>query len=349
MIKLAIIGTGGMAHAHARKFKEIKSCKIVAVCDIVKQRAAAFAKEFDLNPKTVFTDIAEMFDSVAIDAVTNVTSDAYHAPISLKCIAAGKHILCEKPLATNHADARKMTAAAQRKGVINMVNLSYRDSSAIQKAHQLVAQGTIGRIMHFDASYLQSWLSSKCWGDWKTEEQWLWRLSSKHGSKGVLGDVGVHILDFATFAAGDAERVNCRLKTFEKAPRNRIGKYKLDANDSAIITLELAGGALGTVHTTRWATGYKNCLQLRIFGEKGALRIDLDKSYTELEICKGRDIDKAAWKIVKCPKTPNIYQRFISSIKTGRNDQPDFKRGAQVQKMLDACFKSDQTGKTVKL
>ena len=332
---------------HTERFRAVRGSKLVAVCDVVRERAKAFAEKHSIARAAVFTDVDEMLATVDIDAVSNVTSDAFHVPISLKCIAAGKHVLCEKPLAVNYPDARKVVVAAKRMGVINMVNFSYRDSFVIQKAHKLIADGAIGRVIHFEASYLQSWLSCQCWGDWKTSDALLWRLSSKHGSKGVLGDIGVHLLDFVTFPVGDAKSVNCRLKTFSKTPGNRIGKYKLDANDSAVITMELVDGGVGTVHTTRWATGYINTLKLRIFGDEGAIGIDLDKSYSELEICCGRNVDMAKWKTVKCGITPNIYQRFVTSIKTSQNDQPDFTRGAKIQRIMDACFESDLSGKTI--
>ena len=125
------------------------------------KRAEAFAEKHGIDKAAVFTDVDEMLGAVDIDAVSNVTSDAFHMPISLRCIAAGKHVFCEKPLAVNYPDARRMAVAAKRKGVINMVNLSYRDASAIQKAQKLIADGVIGKVMHFEASYLQSWLLSK--------------------------------------------------------------------------------------------------------------------------------------------------------------------------------------------
>jgi predicted dehydrogenase len=203
--------------------------------------------------------------------------------------------------------------------------------------------------MHVEASYLQSWLASKVWGDWRTAQGFLWRLSTQHGSGGVLGDIGVHILDFATYAAGDVKTINCQLKTFHKAEGNKVGEYPLDANDSAVITVELVGGAIGTIHTSRWATGHANSLRLRVFGDKGALAIDLDQSYDELQVCLGEDVDKVKWKTVQCAKTPDNYQRFTESIRSGVNDQPDFARGALVQKMLDACFESDREHKVVQL
>lgn len=347
MIRLAIVGTGGMANAHADSFKSIRGCRLTAVCDIVPERAKAFAEKHAVP--AWYDDFGALLKAETVDAVSIVSNDVSHHPLALQAIAAGKHVLCEKPLALNYPDAREMARAAARRKVINMVNLSYRRSSALERAADLVRSGAIGRVMHFEASYLQSWLSSRVWGDWRTSSAWLWRLSTRHGSGGVLGDIGVHILDFATYPVGPLKSVNCRLKAFPKAPGNRIGKYRLDANDSAVMTVEAANGALGVIHTTRWATGHQNSLLLRIFGEQGALRIDLDKAWDQLEICRGPDVDKAVWRTVKCGTVPTLYQRFIRSIQTGKNDQPDFARGAEVQKLLDAGFKSDRTGRPVRV
>jgi len=339
MIKIAIVGTGGMANSHARAYQGIPGCKLVAAVDVVRAKARSFAKRHDIP--AVYTDVEEMLDEVAVDAISNVTSDGAHCPVSLAAIRRGKHVLCEKPLAVDYPEARKMAAAAKRKGVINMVNLSYRNSPAIHRARALVDAGEIGRVMHMEASYLQSWLSAAYWGDWKKGSAWLWRLSKAHGSLGVLGDIGVHILDFASYAAGDIKRVDCRLKTFSDVKGSKYRGYTLDACDSAVIGVELEGGALGTIHTSRWATGHANSLLLRIYGDKGAIVVDLDRSYNELQICRGKDIHKLKWRTMRCPKTPDIYHRFIKSIKTGSNDQPDFARGAAIQKVMDACVASD--------
>lgn len=348
IIRLAIVGAGGMANAHAEAFRKISGVVLAAVCDVDAQRAQEFAAKHG-GTAAVFTDLGKLLREADVDAVSNVTPDKLHAPLSLQVIAAGKHILCEKPLATNHADATRMARAAQKAGVINMVNLSYRNAPALQKAAQLVQAGKLGEIVHVEASYRQSWLSSKVWGDWKTTPAWLWRLSTKHGSHGVLGDVGVHILDFASFPVGPVRSIQSRLKTFTALKGKRVGEYPLDANDSAIMQVEFANGALGVIHTTRWATGHANSLYLHIHGTKGALRIDLDRSMDELEVCLGADIHKAAWKTLKAPKTTNIYQRFITAIRSNTPGTPDFVRGAEVQKLLDACIKSNHLGKAVKI
>jgi predicted dehydrogenase len=347
MIKLGIVGTGNMARWHAQSFKGMRGVRLVGACDVVEEKANEFAKTFDIP--AAYTDFDRMLAEVEMDAITNVTPDAFHAPVSLKAIRKGLHVLCEKPLAVNYPDARKMATAAKRKGVINMVNLSYRNSSAIHRAHKLVQQGAIGEVKHVEAGYLQGWLGTMDVRQvGKTHPHRLWRLSMGHGSKGVLGDLGVHILDFASYPVGDIKSVNCRLKTFPKVKGDRVGEYVLDANDTAIVTVEFAGGAVGTVHTTRWAVGQGNSIRLRIYGDRGAIVIDLDDSYNELRLCRIKG-GKPEWRTVKCAATPSVMHRFVKSIRTGVNDQPDFARGAAVQKALDACFESDSTGRTVKV
>jgi predicted dehydrogenase len=245
-IKVAIVGTGGIAHAQARSLKAIPGVELTAACDIFPGKAKAFAAEFDIP--CAYEDLDTLLAGEDVDVVTVVTPDASHAETSFKVIAHGKHIMCEKPL--------------------------------------------------------------------------------------------------ATFVAGDLQTINCQLKTFPKIDGDRLGEYGMDANDSAVISVTFTGGSLGTIHTSRWATGHANSLRLRVFGEKASLVVDLDQSYTSLKICQGEDVDKVKWKTLRCGKTPNNFERFIHSIRTCVNDQPDFARGAQVQKWLDASFASDKAGAT---
>jgi predicted dehydrogenase len=345
MIRLAIIGTGGIANHHAQQFAKVPGCKIVAGCDVEPVKAGAFCAKYSIP--NAYSDVDAMLKECKIDAVVIGTPDRFHAPLSIKAIRAGKHVLCEKPLAMNYAEAMTMVKAAKSKRVINMVNLSYRNAPAIHKAHQMIADGELGTIVHVDASYLQSWLVSVQWGDWRTSPALAWRLSKRHGSMGVLGDIGIHLFDFASYAAGAVKGVNAHLKTFTKVKGRKLGEYILDANDTALMQVEFKNGALGMLHVTRWATGHLNTIQLLVCGTKGALRINLDRATDKLDISIGKDLDPAKWKEIKCPATPSIAARFIKSIRTGVNDQPDFQRGAEVQKVLDACFLSNAEGKWV--
>ncbi|MCU0793757.1 MAG: Gfo/Idh/MocA family oxidoreductase [Opitutaceae bacterium] len=348
-IRVAILGTGGMANRHAELYKQIPGVQLVAACDIDRARVEAYAAKHGIPASGVFTDFAKLLRECPCDAVSNVTPDAFHAPLSIQALKAGKHVLCEKPLGLDHAETKRMVAAAKKAGTVAMVNFSYRDWSALQAIAARVHAGEIGELRHVEASYLQTWLTAPIWGEWSTTPAWLWRLSSKHGSKGVLGDVGVHIVDFATYPAGPIKTVFAKLKTFPKAPKNRIGDYVLDANDSAVINVEFANGALGTIHTTRFATGHPNRLALKLHGTKGAFSFDSDLGTTTYRACVGKDAATATWKDVQAKPTPNNHTRFITAIRTGQADQPDFARGSQIQRVLDACFESDASGQPVKI
>ncbi|TIU32430.1 MAG: Gfo/Idh/MocA family oxidoreductase, partial [Mesorhizobium sp.] len=227
--------------------------------------------------------------------------------------------------------------------VVNMVNLTYRNVAALQKARQMVQAGEIGTVRHVEASYLQSWLVSKFWGDWRTDPKWLWRLSRGHGSNGVLGDVGIHILDFASYGASlDIDHVFCRLRAFDKAPDNRIGDYQLDANDSFAMTLDFANGAFGVVHASRWATGHLNELRLRIYGDKGGIEVVHNLDGSMLKACVGENVENAKWDVLDAGTVPTNYQRFVEAVKSGVQTEPNFRHAAGLQKVLDLSVVSDE-------
>ncbi|MGA0332692.1 MAG: Gfo/Idh/MocA family protein [Kiritimatiellia bacterium] len=346
MIRIAIVGTGGMAHAHAQRFSDLPGCQVVAGVDIVESNLQRFCERFDISH--AFSSVKELLDWGEFDAAAVVTNDSAHVPCSLPLVKAGKHVLCEKPIAPTAGEGKRLVTAAEKAGVAHMIHFSYRNAPVLHHAQKLVASGKLGALRHLEANYLQTWLTSPVWGEWRSTPAWLWRLSSAHGSKGALGDIGVHIVDLATFVANEpVKSVNCRLQTYDKAPGNRIGEYTLDANDSAFLRIELADGCVGTINASRWATGQINSLKLNLYGEKGALRIDLDKSDEELEVCLGADVKKGQFKTVKVRPTPNMQARFLRAIRTGKNDASDFRRGWEVQRVLDAAFRSDAQSKTI--
>ena len=339
MRRLLLLGTGGIAGQHMEEFGKVPECGIVACADALPGRAAAYAEK---------NDIAHAFDGLEaalawgdFDAAINATPDGVHKETTLMLLAAGKHVFCEKPLAPNHADALEMTEAAERAGLVNMVNLTYRNSPALQRARQMVESGELGELRHVEASYRQSGLVGKAWGDWRTTDQWLWRLSSDHGSTGVLGDVGIHILDFATYGAvDDIASLNADLVTFPKAPGDQIGKYRLDANDSVAMTARFASGALATILATRYATGHLNDLELKLHGTKGALWVRTDGRTSSLKGCFGKDIDTVAWSDIALPEIKRNARRFVDALLSGINGDPSFRRAADMQKLIDAAFLS---------
>lgn len=345
-VRLLILGTGGMARSHAEAFAAISGVELVAGVDTDPRRLTEFRKRHGIAKGFATLDEAIAWDG--FDAAANVTPDAVHHATTMKLLAAKKHVLCEKPLATSHAEAAEMAAAAAAAGVVNMINLTYRNVAALACAARMVADGKIGAVRHFDASYLQSWLTQPAWGDWRSESQWLWRLSTAHGSNGVLGDIGIHILDFATFIANaQTADLSCRLKTFEKAKGGRIGDYLLDANDSMAMHVGLASGAVGVVHASRFASGHINDLKLQIFGTKGGLDVEFRNHTSRLRACLGADLQTASWQEIACPDVPTNYQTFIAAIRSGTPGSPDFARGAALQKVLDLAVESDRQGSRV--
>jgi predicted dehydrogenase len=350
-IKIGIVGTGGMAGHHAQSFQKIPGVVLASCMDVVPGRAAQFAAKWKIPH--VASKIEELLDEV--DAVSVVTPDRFHSGPSLLALKAGKHLLCEKPLTVTLAEARQVAAAAAKaanRGQIGMVNFSYRRSAAMQKAMQLVAEGRLGKIRHVHSHYLQCWLNTPVWGSWDSPA-FVWRLQTSAGSGGVLGDIGCHILDLTTAVVGEASRVNCTTAVFPKLSNGRSytswkGKA-LDANDTAIVEFKLKDGGLGVMHTTRWAAGRTNQLRLEVHGTKGALCFDLDRSYEELDVCLGSDLKKAKWKTLKLKPAANVWERFIRAIKTKTPDQPDLRRGAEIQATLDACQKSAKSHKWEKI
>jgi predicted dehydrogenase len=332
-----------MANDHAEAYAKMGGVSLVAGVDTDPDRLADFCAKHDIP--NGFASVEEAIAWGAFDAASNVTPDGVHRVTTLPLLAAGKHVLCEKPLAANAADADEMAQAAADAGVVNMVNLTYRNVPALIAAAKMVANGDIGEVRHFEAAYLQSWLTQAAWGDWKTESQWLWRLSTQHGSMGVLGDVGVHILDYATFVAGsDAASLSCRLTTFDKAEGNQIGEYPLDANDSMNMHMQLENGAVGVIHASRFASGHLNDLSLRIYGTKGGLDVRFEGWESRLRACTGDDLEATKWVDVPTPDVPTNYVRFIDAVRNAEQVFPDFRRGAALQAVLDLAVASDADG-----
>jgi predicted dehydrogenase len=340
-MRLLILGTGGMANQHAKHFAAIPGVTLAGGVDVDPGRLDKFRAEHKIERGFGSLDAALEWGD--FDAVANVTPDAIHHPTSIAALKAGKHVFCEKPLATDFAKALEMTEVAEASGLVNMVNLTYRNVAQLQKAREIVLSGQIGAVKHVEASYLQSWLVSKAWGDWRTESQWLWRLSKKHGSNGELGDIGVHILDFASYGSGlDIDHVFARLKTFDKAPGNKIGDYDLDANDSFTMAVDFANGALGVIHATRWATGHFNELRLRVYGEKGGVEVQHRHNGSQLRVVLGADAETATWQEMNVEPVATNYQRFAEAVKTGTTLEPSFRHAANLQKVLDLATVTDR-------
>ena len=343
-MKLGIVGTGNISSRHLDEFQKIENVKIEAVCDTNEKNLNKFLNNNKINNARGYSTLEEMLEKEEnFDGISNTTPDKFHKETTLKILEKGYNVFCEKPLAENYQDAREMAQAALRSKKINMVNFTYRESSAYQELVKIIKSGEIGIPRHVSACYYQSWLASNKWGDWREDDKWLWRLSTKHGSNGALGDTGVHIFDFAVNAVGDIKQIFADLKTYHDKG-NKIKNYVLDANDGFNSLVRFENGAIGTITNSRYATGHANSLILEVFGTKGGLKIELDEErnkWSTLHVCQNENINKMSWETVECSKTPSNYQNFIKSIQINKNIQPDFNQGAKIQKIIDSCIKSN--------
>ncbi|MBD3244053.1 MAG: gfo/Idh/MocA family oxidoreductase [Chitinivibrionales bacterium] len=339
IVRIGIVGTGGMANHHALHYRDLRSVRLVACCDIDRERADAFAAKWEI-PR-VYDSYETMLAEEDLDGISVVTSDAAHPAVSLAAIERGIAVLCEKPLAPTLDEAARMAAAARERGAITAVNLLKRNGAGLQEASQRIARGDIGRVLHVEACYLQSWLTRVAERDVSKP---IWRLTSRLGG-GTLADLGPHAFDLATFLCGDIESVSCTLATYDKGvPGNALGGEPLDADDSFIASVRFTGGALGTIHCSRWASGFNDWEFIRVCGDKGAIEVDFGREAADFAEYGNRyrifTPDHRSWTSVCCKPSPSTYCRFVRAIKTGEPPQADFDTGLRVQAYLHACRES---------
>ncbi|MFI0539397.1 Gfo/Idh/MocA family protein [Streptomyces sp. WSLK1-3] len=293
-----------------------------------------------------------------------------HAEIAIAALEAGKHVLCEKPLANSVAEAQAMVAAAEaarERGQLAMVGFNYRRVPALTFARRLIADGRLGTLRHVRVVYLQDWLVDP-------EFPLTWRLEREHAGSGALGDLGAHIVDLAQYLAGEVlVGVSAQMETFVKErPRldgassgltasggTRRGPVTVD--DAAVFTGRLASGALATFEATRMASGRKNALRLEVNGEHGSLAFDLER-LNELSFHDHREPAATAGFrriVVTEPDHPYLdawwppghglgYEHtfvhqardLVESIATGTELLPTFADGLQVQRVLAAVEES---------
>ncbi|MFG2640028.1 Gfo/Idh/MocA family protein [Streptomyces sp. NPDC048370] len=339
----------------------------VAGRDPVAVRAAA-AKHGWAAAETDWRALVARDDVQLVDVCTPGDS---HAEIAVAALEAGKHVLCEKPLANSVAEAEAMVAAAEAaaaRGQVAMVGFNYRRVPAIAYARRLVAEGRLGALRHVRVTYLQDWLVDPGF-------PLTWRLERAHAGSGALGDLGAHAVDLAQYLAGELlVGVSALTETFVRerpllagvsaglsgaATGGAYGAVTVD--DAALFTGRLASGALASFEATRMAAGRKNALRLEINGEKGSLAFDLER-LNELSFHDHTEPAAAAGFrriLVTEPDHPYLegwwppghalgYEHtfvhqardLVLAVATGTGPAPSFADGLQVQRVLAAVEES---------
>ncbi|MCM3502188.1 Gfo/Idh/MocA family oxidoreductase [Microbacterium sp. P26] len=371
-----MIGAGFMGAAHSQgwrvapRFFDLPLAPEMSVLvgrDAARTRAAADTWGWQESA----TDWREVIHRSDIDVVDIVTPGDSHAEIAIAALSAGKHVLCEKPLANTVDEARLMAeaaASAADSGIRSMVGFTYRRLPATTFARDLVAAGRLGDIRQVRAEYLQDWLSD-------AEAPLTWRLQKDRAGSGALGDIGAHAVDLTEFITGQrVSRVAGILETIvDERPvlasssglsgSAGIGRGAVTVDDLALFTGRLEGGALASFEASRFRLGRKNALRIEIAGSLGSLSFDLE-SPNELQFYDATlpAAEQGFRRIlVTEPEHPYVaawwptghmlgYEHgfshqakdFVEAVAAGAAPTPSFADGLHVQEVLDAVARSSE-------
>ncbi|MEU8054356.1 Gfo/Idh/MocA family oxidoreductase [Micromonospora oryzae] len=388
-LRVGMVGYAFMGAAHSQAWRTVNrvydlpaQVRMALVCGRDTGKVAEAADRLGWEAHT--TDWRRLVESDEIDVVDICTPGDSHAEIALAALAAGKHVLCEKPLANTVAEAREMAAAAvaaQAAGVRSMCGFTYRRVPAVTLMRQMVAEGRLGTIRHVRAAYLQ---------DWIVDPQFplVWRLQKDKAGSGALGDIGAHIIDMTQYVTGQRiTGVSAITETFVKqrplpaeysglaaqAAGNGVADGQgpdmgpVTVDDAAVFVARLDDGALATYEASRFATGRKNALRVEINGSLGTLVFDLERlnelefydatrpaaeqGFTRILVTEAEHPYMSAWwppgHIIGYEHSFTHQARdLVEAIATGVDPAPSFVDGLQVQLVLDAVTRSAELGST---
>jgi predicted dehydrogenase len=385
-LRIGMVGYAFMGAAHSQAWRTVNRvydlparARMALICGRDTTAVSDAADRLGWDAYT--TDWRDLVNRDDIDVVDVCTPGDSHAEIALAALAAGKHVLCEKPLANTVAEARAMTAAAdtaRAAGVRSMCGFNYRRVPAVTMMRQMVAEGRLGVIRHVRATYLQ---------DWIVDPQFplVWRLQKDRAGSGALGDIGAHIIDLTQFVVGQQiTGVSAITETFVKErplPAESSGLAatvdgesvdgsapatgQVTVDDAAVFVARLDGGALATYEASRFATGRKNALRVEINGSLGSVVFDLERlnelefydatrptleqGFSRILVTEGDHPYMSAWwppgHIIGYEHSFTHQMRdLIEAIATGTDPAPSFADALQVQLVLDAVTRSAETG-----
>ena len=276
-IGVGMIGYAFMGKAHSNAFKKMPYIfwppaaipRLITICGRHEASVAEAARRFGYEGYT--TDWKQIIADDRIKIVDNGSPNYLHAEPCIEAAKAGKHVICEKPMARNAKEAKEMRDAVKKYGVKNIVGYNYRMAPAIVLAKNLIIDGKLGKIFHFRARYLQEWIA-------EPDFPMIWKLRKAESGSGALGDLGAHIIDLGRFLCGEIKSVMSVMTTFIKERDNLETKQKekVDVDDAFASVVEFDNGAIGTLEASRFCHGRKNFNIIEINGEYGSIWWDLE-------------------------------------------------------------------------
>jgi predicted dehydrogenase len=263
-VRMGLLGAGFMARVHTAAARSTgASLRALGASSEARAREAATALGYD-RPAA---DAADLLGDEAIDLVHICTPNTTHAGFAAAALAAGKHVVCEKPLAASVADARALADAARAGGLVAAVPFVYRYHPMVREARARVAAGELGTLLTLEASYLQDWMLLPGDDDWRADP-------AAGGPSRAFADIGSHLFDLVEFVTG--QRVT-RLCARTRRVYDRRGGHDVGNEDLAAVMFELAGGALGTALISQMAAGRKNALVIELHGTVSSARFEQER------------------------------------------------------------------------
>jgi len=365
-IGVGLVGYRFMGRAHSNAYRQVGrffdlelSPRMRAICG--RDEAGVRDAATSLGWEGYETDYRRLLERDDIDLVDVATPGNTHHEIAIAALEAGKHVLCEKPLANTLEEAREMLDAAGAAATINMVCFNYRRVPAVQLAKRLIEEGRLGEIRHWRAAYLQDFVLDP-------DLPLIWRFQREAAGSGALGDLGAPLVDLAHFLIGPITRVVGTAETFIKErplEGSGVERGQVTVDDAAAFLARFENGAIGTFEATRLAPGRKNRNSFEINGSKGSLVFDLERM-NELEVYfvdDPADLQGFRTVMVTEPHHPYVgawwppghiigYEHtFVHTVKdlldaiaAGKSPPPTFEDGYRCQAVLDAVERSLESG-----
>jgi predicted dehydrogenase len=372
-IGIGLVGYKFMGRAHSNAYRQVAHFfdvdpepRMVAIAG--RDEAGVKEAARKLGWESYETDYHALVARPDVELVDVATPGDTHRDVVLAALAAGKHVICEKPLANNLTEAREMLEAARKAGTIAVVNYNYRRVPAVQLAKKLVTEGALGEVRHWRAVYLQDWINDP-------EFPLVWRLKKELAGSGALGDIAAHITDLALFLVGPIAEVVGTMTTFIKerpvatesgggagltaASGTELGEVTVD--DATTFLARFDSGATGTFEATRLAPGRRNYNSFEINGSKGSLVFNLERmnelqvffeddaaglqGFRTINVTEGVHPYTAHWwpagHIIGYEHTfTHVVYDLLQGIGQGVNPGPTFEEGFAVQAVLDAVERS---------
>ncbi len=366
---VGLVGYKFMGRAHSNGYRQVSAffpdtpaVRMAAICGRDEAGVADAART--LGWESWETDWRALIARDDIDIIDVSTPGNLHHEIVMHAFAAGKHVLCEKPLANTLAEAAEMVGAWRAAGTIGMINFNYRKVPAVQLALRLIQEGRIGEIRSFRAQYLQDWLRD-------ANTPLSWRVQKEFAGTGALGDIGAHITDLALMLGGPIAEVTGMLHTATTSrplehPTDTATHGEVSVDDWAGYLARFENGATGVFEASRLATGRKNSNRFEINGSLGSIAFDLER-LNELEVYFENDAPEVrGFRTVLVTDGSHAYVHrwwppghiigwehthvhqvhdLLVGVATGTNSHPDFADGFRCQAVLDAVERSSESGR----